>query len=627
MKTSTLEYKEALNLILNKVEHRIANDEVILECPYCGGKDKMYLNKSKYIFNCFKAGCHASGHINKLLETLGIEGRCKIEPLKQDAEKDVHFSFPELIDINQSKKAVDYMLSRGISANVATSNGVMFCPTKHSLAFTTKNPSGKIVSIEYRNTDKKQIFFEPHSSIAYLRHKESVVNRDRLYITEGSMDALTLAEIGIKNVCSIPNGASSDAWIEGDWDFLKTFKEIVLCYDNDDVGRKALERVKKRLGFARLFTVDIGNNKDLNEAFMNNPKMTIECASDPIRLPLDSIINLEDISLSDDPQAETFSCGIGYIDEMFGGFRPNETTLLVAPSGTGKSTILSNLISGFIGQEQKVALYSGELSNRGVKNWLYTTLAGTKKIKYIQNKFRPKDKIAVIPKAVESAIDKALSGKFFLYDANNNNAYQIIDRFKELHDRHGVNVFMLDNLSIVDMAKKGLGQWEAQEEFSKKITEFVRNNKVTLICVTHPTKENINNEVDFVDKKGNVKPLQKWTQTNVKGSASLSNLAHNIMFASRAGEHETAYISQVATKKCEKDGIDPSSIVDTIKSELALIMYLVKNRENGNMYETKLFGYMPSERKIYSLFKRDDDIHFSISKDIESTGIDCDKFL
>lgn len=627
MTTLTLDYNKAIDLILEKVgKHKIVNSEIMFDCPFCGGNNKMYLNKEKGIFNCFKADCHESGHINKLLEHLEIEGRCNFANSEREV-KTTNFLFPVLNELKSHQPSVDYLLSRGISEAIATKHGVLYCPSKFSIAFTGKNNYGNIVSIEYRNIDKKQIFFEKDSAICWLRHKESISSKDRLYITEGSMDALTLLEVGIKNVVSIPNGCGSDSWIEQEWELLKQFKEIVLCYDNDKPGQIALDRVKKRLGFTRLLYVDIGEYKDINEAFMSNPRALIESAKNPIPLPLDCIINLEDITLSDDPQAESFSCGISSVDEMFGGFRPHEVTLLVAPSGTGKSTIVSNLISGFIGQNQKVALYSGELSNRGVKNWLYTTLAGNRVVKYIQNRFRPKDKIAVIPKETERKLDKALAGKFFLYDANNNNGYQIIERFKELHDRHGVTVFLLDNLSIIDMNKRGLGQWESQEEFSKKITEFVRNNKVTLICVTHPTKENINNDAEFRDRKGNVRPLQKWGQTNVKGSASLCNLAHNILFASRAGDHEKAYIKQTAEQKCQKDGIDASGIVDTIESELALIMYLVKNRENGNMYETKLFGYESSERKIYSLFKRNEDIHFSISQDIETNAIDCSEFL
>lgn len=618
IQSKILEYNKALELVLEKVSNsRIVNGEAIFDCPYCGGSHKMYLNTSKCVFNCFKDSCHASGNINRLLEHFGIEGRCEFKMNgTEDKANSTLFSFPELVDISTDEQSCNYLLSRGISATTASNNGVFFCPAKHSMAFTSiKN--GGIVGIEYRTPNsKKQIYFEKGSSVSNLRHKESIKNYDRLYITEGSIDALTLLETGINNVVSIPNGASSDSWIEEEWDFLKKFKEIVLCYDNDEPGQKALDRIKKRLGFARLYSLELGEYNDINEAYMGNPRALKQLALNPHVLPLDSIIAWDEIALSNNPQEGVFSCGIDYIDEMFGGFRYNEVSLLVAPSGTGKSTVVANLVSGFIGQGQKIAIYSGELSNRGFKTWLYTMIAGNKHVKFIANKFRKKDQLPIIAKSVERRLDAQLADKCYLYDANSNDAYQILERFKELHDRYGVNIFMLDNLSILDMSKKGSGQWEAQEEFAKRMVEFTRNNDVALICVTHPTKESINTEPDFVDKKGKVKPLQKWSQTNVKGSSSFTNLAHNILFMSRAGDHEKAFIKQSFQMRGEKEGRDYGGVIDIVDSSLAILMYLVKNRANGYVYETKLFGYNSEERKIYSLFDADKDIHFVPTEDV-----------
>ena len=93
-----------------------------------------------------------------------------------------------------------------------------------------------------------------------------------LIITEGMIDALSLYEVGVRNVVSVPSGCENFKWIEECWDWLERFEEVVLFGDNDAPGRQMISRLVKRLGESRCkiveeYPVNIAQKecKDANE--------------------------------------------------------------------------------------------------------------------------------------------------------------------------------------------------------------------------------------------------------------------------------------------------------------------------------------------------------------------------
>jgi hypothetical protein len=245
-----------------------------------------------------------------------------------------------------------------------------------------------------------------------------------------------------------------------------------------------------------------------------------------------------------------------------------------------------------------------------LKTWVYATIGGEKAVQTKEHPFRKNDVISSIVPEYEAKIDRAIDGKLFVYDGNKSNGFKMIKHFEYLHKRFGVKYFFIDNLSILDMSVKGLGQYEAESEFSKAVASFTRNNAVHLFLVAHPTKTAVNTDPNFIDSKGRVKPIERYTQQQVRGSATLVNLIHNVLVLCRAKSHEKAYmiqkIEQQLTKANQQSKIP--AMVKMMEEEFSLMAYLVKNRSGGFIYEDALFGYDKATRRIYGLQTKQEDL-------------------
>lgn len=96
-----------------------------------------------------------------------------------------------------------------------------------------------------------------------------------IIITEGEIDALSIAECGFANVVSIPNGAnqsSSDDAFPYLWngrEKLDKAKRIILAGDSDKVGQNTQEEIARRLGKHRVWRIVWPSGiKDANDALL-----------------------------------------------------------------------------------------------------------------------------------------------------------------------------------------------------------------------------------------------------------------------------------------------------------------------------------------------------------------------
>lgn len=606
--------KEGIELLLSNKEGRIYGKELVLkECPYCGrDKNKFYINTDSGMFNCKSASCGTKGNLTSLFKHLGINETIEYKDAPKSFEKAssaVDISSAYVRPLEQSDTAIiDYMQSRGISYETLKSCGVGVNTRNGAMAFVTEI-KGRTVGITYRTTDKR--FGMERGSEQHLWGMDTFIqDNNTLYATEGHIDCLTLREMGINNSVSIPNGAASHDWINKDWDFLKKFERIILCYDNDEAGHNAITDVKGRLDHANLYELDYENSKDINDMYMADCESLYKTVRAPKEISMDGFISLQNVSTEAGVTDELKSTGLTGFDQIIGGIGLFQSTIICSESGAGKSTTISNMAKGMLSLGEKVAIWSGELSNKMLKTWLYSTIGGEQAVEYKTHPFRKNEFITSIKPEYEKRIDRAVDGKLYIYDGNKSNAFNMIKHFEYLHKRFGVKYFFIDNLSILDMSVKGMGQYEAESEFSKAVASFTRNNAVHLFLVAHPTKASINSDPNYIDSKGRVKPIERYTQQQVRGSATLVNLIHNVIFLCRAKAHEKSFMIQKIEAQLAKSNQQSKvpAMAKMMEEEFSLLAYLVKNRSGGFIGEDALFGYDRRTRRIYGLQTKQEDL-------------------
>ena len=108
----------------------------------------------------------------------------------------------------------------------------------------------QLINVKYRDGRKNFKLFKGAEKIFY--NINSVVGYDSCIITEGEMDVLALHEAGIKNVISVPNGATLNSnnldYLDNCIDYLEDKSKIILAVDTDEAGQALKQEFIRRLG-------------------------------------------------------------------------------------------------------------------------------------------------------------------------------------------------------------------------------------------------------------------------------------------------------------------------------------------------------------------------------------------
>lgn len=212
--------------------------------------------------------------------------------------------------------------------------------------------SGVIVGQKLRFPDKSFAVLGKLHNRFYGQHLWS--NGKRLVITEGEIDTLTVSQVGGNKypVVSLPNGApSAKSVFKAQMDWLSNFEEIVIMFDMDEPGRKAVEEVCKimPLGKLKIATLPL---KDPNE--MLQAGMTAELLNALFQAKEykpDGIINGEslwDVLENEPDEAEGYPLPWDLpLHEMTRGVRKGELILVTAGTGTGKTTFVRQIAHHF----------------------------------------------------------------------------------------------------------------------------------------------------------------------------------------------------------------------------------------------------------------------------------------
>lgn len=168
----------------------------------------------------------------------------------------------------------------------------------------------------------------------------------KLVITEGEIDCLTVSQVqGNKYpVVSIPNGVgSARAAFKANLYWLNRFDEIILMFDSDPPGKKAVESVSGLLPPKKLkiATLPLKDPSDCLRA--GHPDDIIKAIWNAAPYRPDGILNAADCApLLLSPEADIVNYTLPFAQGLTAktqGIRKGEMLLLTAGSGIGKSTL------------------------------------------------------------------------------------------------------------------------------------------------------------------------------------------------------------------------------------------------------------------------------------------------
>ena len=172
----------------------------------------------------------------------------------------------------------------------------------------------------------------------------------KLIVTEGEIDCLTVSQVQDNKypVVSIPFGCQSAHKVfKENLDWLLGFEEVIVMFDSDEAGQKALEKLSGLLPLGRMKVARLPL-KDPNECLLSgHPDYIIRAIWNADDYRPDGIMNakdMQDILLKEGDDLKGYE--FPWADDLTRrtqGIRKGEMLLLTAGSGIGKSTIAREL--------------------------------------------------------------------------------------------------------------------------------------------------------------------------------------------------------------------------------------------------------------------------------------------
>jgi twinkle protein len=162
-------------------------------------------------------------------------------------------------------------------------------------------------------------------------------------ITEGEIDRMSVSQAcGHWPTGSLPNGSDSvKNAILADYEKLCRFDSIILCFDNDEPGQKALQIACELLPVGKVKIMTLAH-KDANEVLMKDgPAPLVRAYWDATPYRPDGIREGSEFTSERMKQKRKQGVSLPFpkLNDMWAGDRDGEVTTIIAGSGIGKSTL------------------------------------------------------------------------------------------------------------------------------------------------------------------------------------------------------------------------------------------------------------------------------------------------
>ena len=274
-------------------------------------------------------------------------------------------------------------------------------------------------------------------------------------------------------------------------------------------------------------------------------------------------LSLRDVKRIDIADLLSIPTGYRELDKKIIGLFAGELSILSGLNASGKTSWLNCISLNVVQKGYKAAIWSGEMQDWRFQNWMNQMAAGKNNVV----KKAGFDNFYYTPKDVCDKIDSWLDGKLFLY----NNSYgskweQLFNDVKEIVDKEGVQLVILDNLATLCIDGYDSGTYANQTRFIIDLKEYAKQKNIHVILVAHPRKQN-----DFLRKEG------------ISGTADLTNIADNVFLLHRVGNDFEKRAGEFFGKDKVMQYLGFSNIVEVAKNrQMGIVDHLV-----GMYYETE----------------------------------------
>ena len=364
-------------------------------------------------------------------------------------------------------------------------------------------------------------------------------------ITEGELDAMAVAEMfdGKWPVVSIKTGsAGASKDIKSNLEWLETFENIVICFDQDEAGKKAVDSILPLFSHNKAKIVDLPM-KDAGDMLKEKKiQEFVKCWWDARPYRPVGVVSFGDEECWDafvtrgTEEIIPLPNAYGSLNAMMnGGLASGEVTVIGALTSIGKTTMVFNLLYDMVLQSSKkigavflesdlgetiekiVSLHSGEnislVPHKKRDNSLYRDY---------YDDFKDKSNVHILKHLGFSDVDALFS------------------KMRWMAVGEDCDVIILDPLHACVRSNEN-GQID---EFMDRCLKLAKETGVSIIIISHMRKPAAKDPHDV-------------NEYDLKGSGSINQIAFNTILLSRdklADDEYTRNSTKVQLVKCRRTG-------------------------------------------------------------------------
>lgn len=419
------------------------------------------------------------------------------------------------------------------------------------LLFFPYTTNGTLTTYKTKTRDKKYTWLNYSKQLDMFGGHLHDASRKNIIITEGEEDAMAVwqalghgATRSLNHVTSLHNGAGSAAeFVKYHYEKLAQYETVTLCFDEDEAGQKARDKVIPLFTKNKLRIVKLPR-KDACEMLVNNQEEELKWAV----LKAESIIPKGVIKVSelsndffDYSIPKGTPTGFPKLDAITGGIRKSELTMVTGGSGMSKSTFVSAIVYNLL------LNHNAKIADIKLEENKYRTI-GTYAGMYFNDR-----QYALEPKTLTEEQRLEFKDKFKNYMTHDHfgslSTKELLSVLEYYALSEKVDFIVLDHISIAISGNESSKEGERKDIdiILTKIRELINVSKIGFICVSH---------LSSPGHQGKQWEEGKQVRRNhLRGSASLAQIPDNIIaIEGDLTDDETKNIRNIRLLKTRYDG-------------------------------------------------------------------------